>query len=491
MIEAEGDPRTLRVSFLDTFDWRLYGLGGRLVCDSDDQRILLRWLPPAAATESPVTVPVPAPPTTADELPAGFLADRLGAVIAPRALLVVGELAGERRRFRIVDSNGDILLALVVDTVRPLNVDGRGAGPPWALVEPTVMTGGERVGALLAAAIDEHPVDRLALAAMARGRQPGDYSSKLRLELNPDDRADHAVRAILGVLVATVEANVDGTRRDLDPEFLHDLRVAVRRARSALSQLKEVLSAADSDELAAGLKWVGGFTGPLRDLDVALIDLDGHRLLLPAARRGHLDPVEGHLRQARGRARGVAVRALDSHRFAALLASWHAVVDGGTSAEQPPRHAADPIVVVAGDRIHRAWQRIVKRGRALGDAPPAAALHQLRIDAKKLRYLLEFFRGLFPSEQVEQAIAGQKKLQDLLGSFNDLTVQRRRLLDDARMLLASADPSADTMLAIGRLDALLEAQQGRLRAKFRRRFEAFAGHDLPAALGMPERGRTA
>jgi len=78
-------------------------------------------------------------------------------------------------------------------------------------------------------------------ALAAAGRRPGDYSSKLDYQLDPDQRADEAAKEIQLGLLHTIEANVPGTKANLDPEFLHDLRVAVRRARSALTQIKGVL----------------------------------------------------------------------------------------------------------------------------------------------------------------------------------------------------------------------------------------------------------
>lgn len=485
-VVEEAGPEPLRTIFLDTFDWRLWAAGGRLVVEHGAGGRLLRWSGPGP--ELPVAIPVAAVPAGAAGLPAGYLRDRLAAVVAPRALLAVGELAIRRRRWRVVDGDGSILLQLTVDRAEALDGAGRPASEMRGILEVTVMSGGDALADRLAPPAADEADDLLTLAAAVRGRCPGDYSSKLRLALAPDDRADDALRTILAALLDTVEVNLDGTRRDLDPEFLHDLRVAVRRARSALSLLDGVLPADAVGALAAELKWVGGFTGPLRDLDVALLDLEQQRQLLPPAWREHLEPVAGYLRSSRGRARGRLVRALGSRRFEQLLVSWGRlaapVADNGSA---PPR-AGDRVLDLADERIRRAWRKLLRRGRGCGDEPPPEILHRLRIDAKKLRYLLEFFRGLYPVERVEPAIAGQKQLQDLLGSFNDLSVQRRRLLDDARGLLAGGEPDAETLLAIGRLDALLETRQERLRRKFRRRFDAFAERDLPAALTVGGEG---
>ena len=82
-------------------------------------------------------------------------------------------------------------------------------------------------------------------------------------------------------------------------------------------------------------------------------------------------------------------------------------------------------------------------------------LHNLRIDCKKLRYLLEFFTSLFPKTQMKLLIKQLKQLQDNLGDFNDLSVQQARLLEVAGELPADAPGTAKALVATGALPSLL------------------------------------
>ena len=116
-----------------------------------------------------------------------------------------------------------------------------------------------------------------------------------------------------------------------------------------------------------------------------------------------------------------------------------------------------------------------KRGDELGEIPPAEALHRLRIDAKKLRYLLEFFRSLYHGEGIELLVQDLKKFQDTLGGINDLQVQRERLREFARDLAAEGE--VDAVLAMGRLMSALGQRQDELRHAFARAFCEFAGSD--------------
>jgi len=104
----------------------------------------------------------------------------------------------------------------------------------------------------------------IADALRAVGRRPGDYSNKVDAEITAGMPASAAAAAILLRLLDTIEANVDGTLKDIDTEFLHDLRVSVRRSRSALKLFGDALGLGRKDLafFAAEFKWVGDLTTP-------------------------------------------------------------------------------------------------------------------------------------------------------------------------------------------------------------------------------------
>jgi CHAD domain-containing protein len=117
-----------------------------------------------------------------------------------------------------------------------------------------------------------------------------------------------------------------------------------------------------------------------------------------------------------------------------------------------------------------------KKGGAIGPESPAEALHGLRIDCKKLRYLLEFFRSLYPSSEIDPLVKALKQLQDNLGDFNDLEVQQEKLRDFARQMVEEGEVAPATLLAMGELVAGLRRFQEEERLAFAEHFSRFSEH---------------
>jgi CHAD domain-containing protein len=281
------------------------------------------------------------------------------------------------------------------------------------------------------------------------------------------------MRRILAQLLEGVRVNIDGVLEDLDPEPLHDLRVATRRTRSALSTCKSVLPDVVVAEFALGFKWLGRMTGPCRDLDVHLIEMEVFQKRLEIS-DGSLDPLRQILEELRREEHLRVCESLVSERFRRLIEKWDEVLRTGVIGEPEPRNARQPVIDLAGGKIHKAYRRLVQRISTLADDAPEEAFHRLRIDAKKLRYLLEFFSGLYPEETVRSLVKDLKRLQDILGGFNDMVVQRGRNAALAEQLTASGEASSDTPISIDRLARAMAERQDEHRRALADRLGSFA-----------------
>jgi CHAD domain-containing protein len=223
----------------------------------------------------------------------------------------------------------------------------------------------------------------------------------------------------------------------------------------------------------AEFRWLQQVTGPSRDLDVYALEFDRFRCELPEALAGDLEPVRRLLmerRRAEHRRMGSTLR---GPRATALLADWSLFLGGLVASPQVDRpDAGREIGDVAGKRIRAVYARMVKMGRAIDDASPPEALHELRKKGKELRYLLEFFAGLYPDEVVKPMVKTLKSLQDTLGRFQDREVQAQ-VLRSLRDEVAARDDGAAALMAMGLLVDRLEREQATARSEFAERFAAF------------------
>jgi len=465
----------------DTFDWRLYKDGGVLTSTRIGRHGTLRWTDHDGRLRH-LLRRTTMPPFAAD-FPDGPLRDELAPVIEMRRLLPMVRLTCEVIGVRILDDRDKTVATVVREgcAVYPPDEEAARPLPPGLRLIP--MRGyGRAAGAVrvfledeLGLAADES--DELTRILAAVGRAPGDYSAKLDLHLTPEMTAGEAVRQIHRRLLAIQVANEAGIRSDLDSEFLHDFRVACRRARSALGQIKGVLAPEIADRHRRELAWLGSVTGPVRDLDVYLEKMAGYRASLPAAVRADLAPLEAFLRARHGIEHRRLVKALASPRYRELVDGWARALQPPPAKQRLPADAMRPVAGLAMDRTWRAYRRVLRCGRAIGPESPDKALHRLRIHCKKLRYLMEFFRSLYDAEAIGHLIAFLKELQDNLGDFNDLSVQQETLRRLAREIHEADGAPVETYLAMGRLQAILEERHAEERRRFATVFARFSADE--------------
>jgi len=472
---------TLERRYLDTHDWRLWAAGASLTWESAAGVTSLTWRPPHLG---PVIVPRWPLPRLAADLPEGTVRREVHPLIGERALLVHGSVVVHQRAGAIRDQHGKVVVRIWWERGQCLDASGRPSGHPVASVRMAKVLGFEGAWQAVLASLNAAPFleaaadSELQRAAGARGRAPGDYSSRLAIQLSPQLPAAEATRLILRRLLDMASANLAGTVEDIDPEFLHDLRVAVRRARSALGQLTGSYDERSHKPLREELRWLGEITGACRDLDVFLADLRSYQNELGSPTGGELAPLVEEVARQRAEQHAALRAALTSARLRRCLALWHRLTE---PPRRPPRapEAQWPTAQVAAARVQRAYRRMRRHARRLPVPAPAEGLHRLRIDGKKLRYLLEFFASLWGSRGAA-LIRHLKELQDALGVFNDLAVQQRRLAEILQIVLARGEVAAATALAAGRLAVLLEERQAAQRAAVAEGLAAFFAREVRA-----------
>jgi CHAD domain-containing protein len=471
-------PTSTRVLCADSFDWRLYEAGLHLVVV--ERRGALQWALSGAGV-APLVIDSPRElPARFDELPTGALREAIAGPLAPRALLARAVVHRVSTACRLRDEEGKLVVRLAEESGAAAHPDEPGDRrplPQLLLVEPLKGYEAEaaRLRDALIAVFGATPTDQCLceMAYRALDLAPGGYTPRIRVTLDPAMAAHEATRRIHLQILDTLEANVEGAVADLDAEFLHDLRVSVRRSRAALSQVKGVFPAAAVARFREGFGWLGKITGPKRDLDVFLLGMPEYLADVPEELRNDLEAFRAFLLEEHAREGRTLAQQLGSVEFRALLQDWRAFLEapGAHDAEVP--NARLPVGDVANARIWRAFRRVLKEGRAIDDASPPPQLHELRKDCKKLRYLLELFGSLYPADRLDALIKALKSLLDTLGAYQDLAVQAHHLEAFAEQMAAAGKAPARTLLALGALVGRLLERRSAERADFAARFAAF------------------
>jgi CHAD domain-containing protein len=473
---AAGRSRTLRRTWLDTFDWRLHRAGLTLEYVSGPRPAEL-VLASAAGDLARQPAGRLAWPALVPDLPPGPVTEAIRPVAGIRALLPVARATSAIQDLRVL--NPDAKTVAWVRTDRTA-VSRPAAAQLPARLQVTAVRGyqpqADRVSEMLAAAagLDGPATQPLDAALAAAGQRAEDYSNKVNVPLDPAMPGRAALQAVLLQLLDTLEANVAGTIRDVDTEFLHDLRVAVRRTRSALKLAGDVLPASLPARFRPEFKWLGDLTTPTRDLDVYLLSYDEMATTLVSAAPAELEPFHTHLARRRAIEQRALARGLRSARFSRLVCDWRAALTG-----LPVSRGGERTAGLAARRLRRAHRRVLREGRAIGAGSPAEQLHDLRKRCKELRYLLEIFASVFDPQAYQRALKDLKGLQDCLGEFQDRQVQQQEIREFADQMiadraLAPTPVPATAFLAMGELAGSLGHAQRQARDEFAGRFGEFA-----------------
>ena len=303
------------------------------------------------------------------------------------------------------------------------------------------------------------------------GRLPPGLAAPRSLVVRRDDSLTAVLRKTIRLQGMRLASCVDGVVCDRHPEYVHDARVAVRRARFAL------LVAGDHGDRAARdlsdrLHGLARVLGPVRDLDVLLARLD--ELAVTARQATGSDAAGGVAaeqrladelwarREERRAAAAEMLRTAESARLVQQVSRWCA----GDGADQPAEAGARTALRAALEQVDKAG------GAAMGSEPvPVRSLHRLRLRLKRLRYTAELFSGALPRKRQNNAldavVARCASAQTALGDLNDDAVAATEVGAAARMMreAGEADAACASQLA-DRVIAVLRLRQERAAGEF-------------------------
>lgn len=465
-------------TYYDSFDWRLY-LNG-ITCEFNQTKnassLTLRSIKTGRLIDS---VELKKAPLFSKAFEPGIIRDTLEPVLEMRALLPLCTLDYEIYHLNIINKDEKIILRLLIEEYSQFN--------NRVLLQPVkgYDKAAEQIIEILTSTLGLTAVDEpvLLTALQLEGRKPKDYSSKLNINLDPGMRADIAGKYIYSHLLKAIKANEQGTIADTDSEFLHDFRVAVRRTRAGLSQIKGILPANINAYYTDFFSWLGQITGPTRDLDVYLLNFGRYKSSLPASIRDDLDPLYDFLLTKQQKAQKELAKKLQSAKYLSTLSEWEECLKEPSYKTPLEPNAKLTIKELADRRIWKIFTRVLQEGDAITGSSPAETLHDLRKSCKKLRYLMEFFQSLYPEHQIKHLIKSLKELQEVLGDFQDYAVQEHNLKLFSEEMMSLNLP-ANTFLAMGVLIQNLDTHRCNARKDFASRFEDFRQEENRSAFKL-------
>ncbi|MFC2054692.1 CHAD domain-containing protein [Chloroflexota bacterium] len=461
------------LTLLDTFDWRLFDESLALYLCGNKLSLHLLPYDDILSTLTSVTQPV-----FIEDLPESSLKRQLAPVVEIRALLKRAEVQRKICSYRILNRDDKIVVRIFHEEV--CFSAGNDQRPSAVHLRVKLVRGYPKHFRNLANHFAEAGCEYITEGDIymqilgAAGAKPGDYSSKLEIKLEPYMRSDEAVKRILRFLLEVMEKNEPGIQADIDTEFLHDYRVAVRRARSALTQLKHVFPPEKTERYKNDFANLGETTNLLRDLDVYLLKEEAYKSMLPVVLRGDIAPMFAYLREKRSKSLMDVVNVLGSVEYGRIKKDWELFLKEPAAENHAAPYARWSIIDLAQERIYKRYRSVIRDGRLALQDPQEKQLHLLRIECKKLRYLIEFFADLFPPKKIAMVLKLLRRLQDNLGDFNDLCIQEQYLLEVSGELPVNEALSRSTLLAIGSLIGALDNKKQSAQASFSETFTEFS-----------------
>jgi CHAD domain-containing protein len=461
--------------FYDTFDWRLFDKNLSLL--SQEKSFILYNL----KTENQIASVIydnKIPPGFWWDFPDGAMGQLLKPILGVRALLNLGWIKKRILPVQILNIDEKIVVRIKIESVIPFASSKKIEHANQVIVE--AVKGYQKPFKDICAFLSSNGLEQSGspnfnLILESLGKKPGEYSSKLSLQLQKDMPAREATIVILKHLLWIIKQNETGTKEDIDTEFLHDFRVAVRRTRSALEQIKGVFPTEVVNQYRSDFAKIGKSTNQLRDLDVYILKREKYEQMLPMHLREGLNPLFAELARQRKLNHRNITKVLDSDFYKTALISFETFLSSTDETDgNSATNAAMPIINLSKRFIFRRYKRILKDGQKINNTTPDHYLHQLRIECKKLRYLLEFFFSLFPQKKISTLIKYIKILQDNLGSFNDFSIQQNMLEDYLAGLKQNTKNLILIAAAVGGLITELHREQQAARKAFSKTFTEFS-----------------
>jgi CHAD domain-containing protein len=294
-------------------------------------------------------------------------------------------------------------------------------------------------------------------------------SPKLKPELDPSHLTAHVIMDSVRQAIVLARKQEQGIIDDSDTEFLHAYRIIIRTTRVILGRIKEVFRPDIEQQLIAGFAELGNRTNRLRDLDVYLSKEEAYKKMVPDNLADSLTAMFDDFRVQRNEEAQSLHNYLQSQDYLDLINQLESLADY-TRNSHLSATGRTPIAEIATLQVKSQLKRVIKMEKHLRRDSTDRTIHKLRLQCKKLRYLLEYFSSLFDNKLLRRALKAMRHLQNTLGDYNDLSVQQRSLSEYHAI---SNKNNPEFSLAIGALIGCMRERQIALRERIAILFDNF------------------
>jgi CHAD domain-containing protein len=420
------------LSILDTGDWRLHR-GGTLVLAHGEDKQRLR--------------------------------------VANRIAFERGTIERSRTSYAMTNDDGKIILRCSTESLRPGGTGGIDRAErekrraisvvrllPLRGYESEAEEAAKRLTAMLG--IEAEPYS--SFVYRAAGIEPRAQKRPWVTRTEAVPTVERSLSQILERLFDDFAECLPGVRKQIDTEYLHDLRITIRRARTLLRLFRRY-TATIGDLFEADLRQVGALTARVRDLDVLIEQRADYLALVPSEFSRFSDELFAEIARERDARFAALALYLESTDGVTLTAGWRDLVF--SLASSPPNTPVRPAIDILLSRTLRTIRRRVtlldpppSPSVPAGDAKsaddsPATIIHDIRIRYKRLRYLLEFFASCYDKKPHRRLLTAVKSIQDLLGAHQDRVTHRDALIDLVERRQSPAAVTAAAGALVGRLDS--------------------------------------
>lgn len=242
-----------------------------------------------------------------------------------------------------------------------------------------------------------------------------------KFQLSKEQTIHAALAQIYPVCIANIVENEEACLHGTDPEGVHQMRVSVRRLRTSLKIFGEHLDPARISWMDDDLKWLGNALGPARDWDVYITEM-----LASVSGYGVDETAISALREAaegrRAEAYETVRKTLTSRRYTKMmfhLTAFVAVEGWLAMPLDPSDPLLRPLEECAAEILSKPHRKLLKQAKNL-EKQDMEARHEVRIRLKKLRYAVDFLRGIYAGKATAAYLKSLQSLQDQFGHLNDV-----------------------------------------------------------------------